>query len=354
MNYIGSKLSLLPFLEESINKIVPENSCHTFCDLFAGTGIVGSYFKKKGYSIIANDLQYYSFVLNKQYIENHKYFEFANLDEIVNLQNFPINERYIKVCDYLSNLQGVKGFIFNNYSSAGTKNSEFERMYFSDENALKCDAIRSKIEDWHKNNKINDKEYYFLIASLLEVVDKHANTASVYGAFLKKLKSSAQKTFDFTPAKLLINDQDHIVYNMNANKLIKQINPDILYLDPPYNERQYASNYHLLETIAKYDNPVIKGKTGLRDYKEQKSEYCSKSSVKKAFADLIQNAKCKYIFLSYNNEGLLSLDDIREIMSKKGKYGFFTQQYNRFKADSKREYSANNTTEYLHWCIVES
>lgn len=163
-----------------------------------------------------------------------------------------------------------------------------------------------------------------MIASLLEVVDKHANTASVYGAFLKKLKSSAQKTFDFTPAKLLINDQDHIVYNMDANKLIKQITSDILYLDPPYNERQYASNYHLLETIAKYDNPVIKGKTGLRDYKEQKSEYCSKSSVKKAFADLIQNAKCKYIFLSYNNEGLLSLEDIKEIMSKKGKYGFFT------------------------------
>ena len=268
------------------------------------------------------------------------------------MQNLPINERYIKVCEYLSNLQGVKGFIFNNYSSAGTKNSEFERMYFSDENALKCDAIRSKIEDWHKNNKINDKEYYFLIASLLEVVDKHANTASVYGAFLKKLKKSAQKTFELTPAKLIINDQEHIVYNSDANNLIRKINPDILYLDPPYNERQYASNYHLLETIAKYDNPEIKGKTGLRNDRI-KSLYCSKNDVYNIFEDLINKAKSKYIFVSYNNEGLLSLDDIKIIMSNKGEYGVFVKEYNRFKSDRKRNNSASSTFEYLHYCIVK-
>lgn len=355
MNYIGSKLSLLSFLDESINKVIDKSSCHTFCDLFAGTGIVGSYFKQKGFSIISNDLQYYSYVLNKHYIENHRYFDFLGLfDEIDTLQDTPINKRHYIVCDYLSALDGKDGFIYKNYSAEGSKDSEFERMYFSNENAKKCDAIRLKIEDWHNKNKINDKEYYFLIASLLEVIDKHANTASVYGAFLKKLKASAQKTFELVPAKLIINEQDHLVYNSDANQLIKTIHPDILYLDPPYNERQYASNYHLLETIAKYDNPEIKGKTGLRNYSNQKSEYCSKSSVKKAFSDLIQNANCKYIFLSYNNEGLLSLDDIKEIMSKKGKYGFFTQKYNRFKADSNRDYSANNTTEYLHWCVVDN
>ena len=355
MNYIGSKLSLLSFLDESINKVIDKSACHTFCDLFAGTGIVGSYFKQKGFSIISNDLQYYSYVLNKHYIENHRYFDFLGLfDEIDALQDTPVNKRHYIVCDYLSALDGKAGFIYKNYSAEGSKDSEFERMYFSNENAKKCDAIRLKIEDWHNKNKINDKEYYFLIASLLEVIDKHANTASVYGAFLKKLKASAQKTFELIPAKLIINEQDHLVYNSDANQLIKTIHPDILYLDPPYNERQYASNYHLLETIAKYDNPEIKGKTGLRNYSNQKSEYCSKSSVKKAFSDLIQNANCKYIFLSYNNEGLLSLDDIQEIMSKKGRYGFFTQKYNRFKADSNRDYSANNTTEYLHWCVVDN
>jgi adenine-specific DNA-methyltransferase len=128
-----------------------------------------------------------------------------------------------------------------------------------------------------------------------------------------------------------------------------------LYLDPPYNQRQYATNYHLLETIAKYDNPKIHGKTGLREYGDQKSSYCSRNQVKKAFAELISNAKQKYIFLSYNNEGLMTLDDIKEIMSSRGKYGYFTQEYNRFKADKdeNRDFSSNKTLEYLHYVVCK-
>ncbi|GAB7140497.1 DNA adenine methylase [Deferribacterales bacterium RsTz2092] len=340
MNYIGSKHSLLDFLERGILTIASD-ACHTFCDLFAGTGAVGRHFKTKGFSVIANDLQYYGYVLNKHYIGNHRPLEFANLDEVPN----PTTE---SVCAYLSKLPAQHGFIYNNY--AGNSG----RLYFSDENAGKCDSIREKIEKWHKNNKITDGEYYFLITSLLEQIDKHANTASVYGAFLKKLKSSAQRVFSLVPSPLLINAQEHKVYNKDANVLVREIETDILYLDPPYNERQYASNYHLLETIARYDSPAIKGKTGLRNYDEQKSDYCRRSDVKGAFADLIKNARAKYIFLSYNNEGLLSLGDIRDIMSSRGEYGFFTQEYSRFKADANRDYTANKTTEYLHWVKVEN
>src|SRR3989339_1555901 len=110
MNYIGSKLSLLEFLEESINKVVGKN-CDTFCDLFAGTGIVGRYFKRKGYKIIANDVQYYSYVLNRHYIGNHKELNFSKLTKnISELKNIEIKKRKIFVCDYLSSLAGVKGF----------------------------------------------------------------------------------------------------------------------------------------------------------------------------------------------------------------------------------------------------
>jgi adenine-specific DNA-methyltransferase len=338
MNYIGSKLSLLPFLEESIMKVI-DGDCLTFCDLFAGTGAVGAHFKTKGFSIIANDLQYYSFVLNNHYIKNHTPLKFERLDEVKN----PTPE---SVCKYLNGLHPEKGFIYNNYAG------DSGRLYFSDTNAAKCDTIRKKIEEWHKNGKINDREYYFLLTSLLEQIDKRANVASVYGAFLKRLKPSAQNAFNMIPAKLLINDQEHQVFNSDANKLIREIEMDVLYLDPPYNERQYASNYHLLETIAKYDAPEIHGKTGLRDYSAQKSDYCTRARARAAFADLVQNAKAKYIFLSYNNEGILTSDDIREIMSRRGRYGFFTKEHNRFKADSARDYSTNKTIEYLHWCII--
>ena len=109
----------------------------------------------------------------------------------------------------------------------------------------------------------------------------------------------------------------------------------------------------MIETIAKYDNPKIHGKTGLREYENQKSSYCSKQKVKKEFKDLILNAKVKYIFLSYNNEGIMSLDDIKEIMSLRGKYGYFTKKYSRFKADKNRNYKADKTVEYLHYTVCK-
>ena len=355
MNYIGSKLSLLEFLEESINKVVDKN-CNVFCDLFAGTGIVGSYFKKKGYKIISNDIQYYSYVLNRHYIGNHKELTFLKLvKEIPGLKKVEIKDRKSLVCDYLSNLKGVEGFIFNNYCLGGVENREFQRQYFSDENGRRCDAIRLEIEKWKREKLINVNECFFLLATLLETIDKYANTASVYGAFLKQLKKTAQKPFVLKPAELIVNDQEHQVFNEDINELMSKIDGDILYLDPPYNHRQYATNYHLLETIAKYDSPKIHGKTGLRDYERQKSLYCSRIKVKKAFNDLTLAARTKYIFLSYNNEGLMALNDIKEIMSLRGKYGYFTKEYNRFKADrdGNREYSASKTLEYLHYVICD-
>jgi len=351
MNYIGSKKSLLEFLEKSIYKVVNRDN-FTFLDLFAGTGIVGQHFKRKGHKVIANDLQYYSFVLNKNYIENHEPLKFLRLrKEIEYLENSKIEDRQNIVCDYLDNLKLKKGFIYNNYCLGGTKSEEYERLYFSDENGKKVDTIRQKIEEWKKSKFINNNEYYFLLATLLENIDKVANTAAVYGAFLKKLKKSAQNIFTMKPASFVYNDQEHEVFNDDIENLIENIEGDVLYLDPPYNHRQYAPNYHLLETIAKYDNPKIKGKTGLRDYSNQKSKFSQKKEVLKSFKNLIQKAKVKYIFLSYNNEGLLSPDDIKSVMSQKGSYGVFTKEYGRFKADTdqNRNHKANSVMEYLHY-----
>ena len=143
-------------------------------------------------------------------------------------------------------------------------------------------------------------------------------------------------------------------YNEDINSLVRIISGDVLYLDPPYNARQYCSNYHVLETIAKYDNPELSGVTGLRDSSEQKSKFCSKRTVVKTFEDLIKNTQFKYIFLSYNNEGLMSLETIKEIMSRYGEYSFFTKEYRRFKADKdeNRNIAAYSTTEYLH-CLIK-
>lgn len=261
-------------------------------------------------------------------------------------------ERCSHLIEELNHLEGVEGFIYKNYSYGGTEGQEFRRMYFSDFNAKKCDAIRIAIDEWLKQGKINEHEYFFLLGSLLNSVDKYANTASVYGAYLKALKKSALKEMELVALPIMQGTVDCKVYNEDISELIKIVSGDILYLDPPYNARQYCSNYHLLETIARYDNPEIKGKTGLRDYTDQKSVFCIKNKVADAFNELIKNAKFKYIFLSYNNEGLMSFDTIEKIMRKYGKYKVYMQQYRRFKADNARDAKSDSTIEYLH-CLVK-
>ncbi|RXP64625.1 modification methylase [Lutibacter sp. HS1-25] len=327
MNYIGSKHKLSSFLKKAIQETVKADLSElVFCDLFAGTGIVGRNFKLLVKQVIANDVEFYSYVLNCNYIGNS-----VALD----------SEKYF---DFLNNLEGVKGFIFENYCENGSA----DRLYFSAENGQKIDAIRMQIEAWKISKDITKNEYFFLLASLIESADKVANTASVYGAYLKKLKKSAQKKMILEPAIFEISKNINQVFNEDGNELIHKIKGDILYLDPPYNARQYGSNYHLLTTIAKYDAFIPKGKTGLRDY--YRSAYCKKNQVKKSFDELIKNANFKYIFLSYNNEGLMTENEVKTIMKAYGNYSLKTTKYQRFKADKteNRNHKATETVEYLH------
>ncbi|GIZ15094.1 DNA adenine methylase [Capnocytophaga catalasegens] len=327
MNYIGSKYKLSEFIKQGVHSVVGQDlSNKVFCDLFAGTGIVGRSFKKEVKQVISNDIEYYSFVLNKNYIGNYEPMDFSTYIDILNA------------------LQGEKGFIFEQYSEGG----KAQRQYFKQENGKKIDAIRKKIEQWHKKSDISDNLYYFLLASLLESADKVANTASVYGAFLKHIKKSAQKDIFIEPAYFTESKHTHLVFNKNANDLIQTIQGDILYLDPPYNAREYGANYHLLNTIAMYDSFEPKGKTGLRNY--QKSMYCKKNQVIDTFDKLIKQANFQYIFLSYNNEGLMTASEIQTIMRKYGSYDLVSTNYQRFKADKEenRNHKAEKTTEFLH------
>lgn len=333
MNYIGSKYSLLDFLQNTITEVTgyTENDHPIVADLFSGTGVVGQAYRAKGCTVIANDIQYYSYVLCRHHIEHSS----------------PLNQELVH---HLNNISPVKGFLYNNYCSG----SGSGRNYFTDANGMKCDAIRMELERMRNCGELDEDTYFYYLASLIYSIDKYANTAAVYGAFLKKMKKSAQK--DFVLELLPITDGPRgKVYNEDINQLVRRIEGDILYLDPPYNARQYCANYHVLETIARYDSPSINGVTGLRNYEHQKSLFCSKRTVAKTFEDLIANANFRYIFLSYNNEGLMDLDTIREIMSKYGTYSVATKEYRRFKADKdeNRTIAAETTTEYLH-CLVKN
>jgi len=323
---------LLPFLEQSIEEFVSGNIADkVFCDLFAGTGAVGRYFKTRAKSVIANDLEYYSYVLNRNYIGNHKRIDAS------------------KWLEALAELQGEEGFIYANYCRGG----HGDRNYFKDYNGKLIDAMRGQIEAWKDAGDIEEDVYFHLLATLLESADKVANTASVYGAYLKHIKRTAAVDLKIRPAYFDLTNARHTVYQGDANELVKTIKGDILYLDPPYNARQYGSNYHMLNTISTYEDFQPKGVTGLPVY--NRSAYCSKVSVRESFEELIADAQFKYVFLSYNNEGLMPHREITSILEKYGKVELKTQSYQRFKADKteNRNHTATETLEYL-FCLEKT
>lgn len=307
MRFIGNKTNLL----NDIAQVIKENCDGTekvFCDIFSGTASVARFFKNR-YKIISNDLLYFSYVLQKGTIENNEIPSFKKLEDRLNIHD---------VFDYLENIdikqEKFNKFIYENYSP----NKKCERMYLTSENALRIDFIRNKIEEWRNKELINKNEYYYLLAALIEGVPFVSNITGTYGAYLKQWDKRAFKKFEMIRLNVIDNNVKNQCYNKNSNDLIQEISGDILYLDPPYNERQYLPNYHLLETIARYDNPEIKGKTGIREYNSEKSNYCIKNKVYSEMEELIKNAKFKHIIVSYNQDGLLSKNDIETILKKYG------------------------------------
>ena len=307
MRYIGNKTNLL----KNINQVIKDNcdgNEKVFCDLFSGTSSVARFFKNR-YKIISNDILYFSYVLQRATITNNEIPDFEKLKNKLNVEN---------VLDYLEtiniNRKKYKTFIYDNYSP----NDNCERMYLTPENAKRIDYIRTTIEKWKKENLIKENEYFYLLATLIEGVPFVSNITGTYGAYLKDWDKRAFKKFEMIRLNVVNNNEENECYREDANELIKKVSGDILYIDPPYNSRQYLPNYHLLETIARYDEPKINGKTGIRTYTEEKSNYCIKSKVYDELEELIKNAKFKHIIMSYNQEGLLKKEEIEKILKKYG------------------------------------
>ncbi|MEA3523182.1 MAG: DNA adenine methylase [Campylobacterota bacterium] len=324
MHYIGSKEKLLPFLTKEIFKHIDEPlHVRNFCDLFAGTGIVGRCFADEGLHVMSNDIEYYSYIINHAYLLTRSLHEYDN----------QLHE--------LNALMPREGLIFNYYAMGGGE----ERRYFSDENAKKIDAMRQEIELWYCSGVIDKERYYLLLATLLESVTYISNTASIYSAFLKTLKKTAQMPLILKALHVKENSASHKVYHSDANKIIQEISGDILYLDPPYNLRQYGANYHILNTIAKYQSFEPRGKTGLPKY--YSSPFSRQKSAYESLENLLKNAQFDTIFLSYSSDGIISRQEIEKLMQSLGEYHYVSQEHKRFNAKHTKD-THHKTMEYLH------
>lgn len=321
MRYIGGKSLLL----DNINTVISSHTKNvkTVVDLFSGSGVVATNFKKQGYQVIANDLLYFSYVLNKGSVALNKIPSFDNLpfNPIEYLNNLKIEDTDISLSDC---------FVYQNYSP----NDNCDRMYFQNENAIKIDIIRITIEKWKQEGKLNEEEYFYLLYALVSAVPFISNITGIYGAYLKHWDVRTYNPLQLVLPEIIDNGYENFVYNCNSNDLASDICSDLVYIDPPYNSRQYLPNYHILETIAKYDNPEIKGITGMRDYKKEKSSYCLKTKVMAEFDDLFSKLNTRYILVSYNTDGLLSTEQMTELLKKHGKastFKLFEYDYRRYK-----------------------
>jgi adenine-specific DNA-methyltransferase len=323
LRYIGGKSQLLDIIYDNINDIAP--NAKTIIDLFSGSGVVANHFKSLNYNVICNDQMYFSYVLLRgiTQLNNEPTFEklhVKNPIEYLNSLEFKSTDFQLENC-----------FIYQNYSPHDT----CDRMYFSTENALKIDIIRLTIESWKTDNKITEDEYYYLLASLVSAVPYVSNIAGVYGAYLKHWDSRALKPLKLIPPTIQISDKKVETFNEDYLDVLEKTQADILYSDSPYNTREYLPNYHILETIAKYDYPEVKGVTGLRDYSNQKSDFCSKTTVKEAFEQMIRKANVKYIIISYNNEGLINTEELADLCKKyaiEGTFKLIEIPYRRYKS----------------------
>ena len=335
MRYLGNKTPLLQDLNKIIDDLEFENNNITIFDGFGGTGSVAQYFNHKNYNVLSNDINKYSYYLCYS----------RNCITIDDLKFETLNMNIEQVLSHLNKCK-KKGFIYSNYSP--NTESDIKRKYFTCENAEIIDGIRTQIEEWFISDMISKEEYIHLIALLTETTSLYSNIPGTYGAFLNKWDSRALKKLELTTriSKNLLSKRKNNVFNEDINTIIKDIKCDVLYIDPPYNERDYSMYYHVLETIAKYDNPELKeNKTGTKKT-YIKSKWCSKKTCKQELEHICKNTKAKYIIMSYNNEGILTLETIKEILSKFGSYTQQKKLVKRFKC--RKEQKEKEVFEYFH------
>lgn len=339
MRFIGSKAHLL----EKIDQVILEHATGRetiFCDIFSGTGVVARYFKPR-YEIHSNDILYFSYVIQKATVENNKKPVFLKLRDGGISDPF----RFLEEAEIPPMDKGHL-FITEHYSP----HEHCKRMYLSHKNALRADFIRNTLDAWKKQCLVTELEYYYLLAGLIEAIPSVSNITGTYGAYLKHWDKRALKDLEMVRLDVVDNKRKNRCYQQDANKLIRELEGDILYLDPPYNTRQYAPNYHLLETISKYDCPEVHGVTGMRPYEDAKSDFCVKSKVSEALEDLVAKAKFRHIVLSYSTDGLMASHEIEQILKRHGiekSYQRYDIPYRQYK--SKKPGQSQCLYEYLFY-----
>jgi adenine-specific DNA-methyltransferase len=332
IEFIGHKKNLLPFIVAVIEREA-HGAPREIADLFCGTAAVSRRFKELGYRVIANDQLVFCATFAKASLLLDAEPAFAGIpvdlgDHTTSL--LPLS-RYLSVVGYLNALPALQGFLYRNYSPASLRYSDVERMYFTEENSARIDAIRCRIGQWAQ--ALTQGEEALLLCDLIRASNEVSNIAGTYGCYLKFWKERAKRQLCLKPSSITPGGAGHQVFCEDANKLVERIQVPIIYADPPYTKRQYTAYYHILETIAVGDEPEVFGKTGLRPWEDRASAYCYRDRAPQALADLIQKLSCQFFFMSYSGDGQIPHETILEILSTRGAVKTYSADYKRYKSN---------------------
>ena len=362
--YIGNKRRLLPFIENVFLEILDKDkNVKTALDLFAGSGSVSRLLKTLDLEVYSNDWEYYSYILNYAHIH-------VNIEDTKNM--FLHTGGLQNTIETINNIYRIKNkdrYISKYYSPKNDYNPDLknERLFYTQYNGTKIDIIRHNIEELYKNNAINQKEYFYLIASLIYEAATHTNTSGVFKAFHSGFGGRNKDALNriLTPISLkelpLYNGKNGYVSMLDANEFAiknKDKKFDLVYLDPPYNQHQYGSNYHLLNTIALWDKPKINkniyingkktDKGGIRkDWIKTKSDYCYKKTAKNSLINLLENINANHIVMSYSTDGIIEFDDLISILENKGDLKIATSEYVKYRGAKRSIVNKTKNIEYL-------
>lgn len=323
--YLGNKSKLTDVIVDKVSQLVPSDAI--VADLMSGTGTVANALAASGFRVISNDIMTYSY---------------EHLVVLLQMDSAPsfngLGLAYQEVLQYLNGLSGIEGMFFNEYSPEGVPANNFApRKYFTSENAMKIDAIRNQMAIWEKQDRLTENEVILLRHNLILAVNDIANISGTYGYFLSKFSKSSMRPLVMEATEFnSYASLDNQVFQVPAEDLAKDIKADLVYLDPPYNKRQYATNYHILETLARGDYPELSGKSGYRNWWDQHSAFSTKSKVKAAFRQLLESIRTSQLLISYNEDGLLSIDELIELLEEYGTVSLDTISYNRFRSNDSK------------------
>lgn len=319
--YLGNKSWLASEIVAVADQLLRKGA--RVADPMCGTGSVAEAFARSGYRVIASDELTFPVHHARVRLMAQAPPDFDKL-----------SGDYSDVLDHLNDLPGEKGFFFREYSSEGSpRNGCSPRAYFTGENAARIDAVRRQVREWCQAERLTDLERSVLLHDLIMAANDVANIAGTYGYYRSTWNPRSLHRLELRPSEFPETAGQHKVVQGRIEDLAEWLDADLCYLDPPYTKRQYAGNYHILETMAVGDEPEPVGEGGLRDWYDQYSDFCSKRSVHEAFREVLKRLDTPHVLISYSEDGLVPPREAAELFSEFGKVTTYEFETKRFRSN---------------------